>query len=384
MVWIVIIIVIAMGMAWAGRAAWRAHKNIVSLHVHNAPVAEVIRSLRWQTWEPIIADTNLNGRVTLDLDNVPLTDALDKLAEQSGAMAGVCYAVYQSSYNLEQLKKSLLRGHTDCYGWTNLTSGWANTKIFTGSLAGNANDPSDTNLPVFTRPITSGSNEVGSATLNSEDISAALSNGTQAALKQALANGNAHVTTKIFTHGFTNGFASTGINPDRMSQQAQQALQEALSKKSGQTIIGREHFGSKVLTTTTSYNNNGESEPGESWSSENLLLEEHLLPQLRHNANYTASPANAEALARSTHAKTKTLYVLKQMLLPGLAITKISDFATKFLAGAGKSNGPSSQATLQDELTSEVQRANMEKYVHLTPEQRAENARRLHQKPTNN
>lgn len=41
---------VAVAGLWFGRLAWRAHNNLVTLHVRNAPLAEVVRSMERQTW----------------------------------------------------------------------------------------------------------------------------------------------------------------------------------------------------------------------------------------------------------------------------------------------------------------------------------------------
>jgi hypothetical protein len=63
------------GLAWAGRTIYRANRNIVSIDVYNAPLAEVIKQMEKQTWETILARSDLQTKVTLNLKNVPLDEA---------------------------------------------------------------------------------------------------------------------------------------------------------------------------------------------------------------------------------------------------------------------------------------------------------------------
>ena len=91
-----VIAVSALAGIWLGAGAWRAHKKIVTLHVRNAPLAEVIRQIERQTHETIRFDQKLDAKVTLDVKNKPLTEVLDSVSEQAGARWGKTYAVYSS------------------------------------------------------------------------------------------------------------------------------------------------------------------------------------------------------------------------------------------------------------------------------------------------
>ena len=73
-----ILVLVAVGLAAAstGRLAWRAHKNIVTLDVHNMKVADVAKKLRWQTWESITVHKDLTNRVTLQVEDQPLVGVL--------------------------------------------------------------------------------------------------------------------------------------------------------------------------------------------------------------------------------------------------------------------------------------------------------------------
>jgi hypothetical protein len=107
--------------AWFSRMAWRAHKDLVSLHVRNMPLAQVIKRVERQTWETIIADSRLDTLVTLSVDNMPLLEVLDRLAEQAAGLVTTVHAVYKSSPAIEKLCTALRNpasGKEE--GWTNL------------------------------------------------------------------------------------------------------------------------------------------------------------------------------------------------------------------------------------------------------------------------
>src|SRR5205085_892907 len=93
--------------AWGTRLAWRAHKQIVSLNVRNAPLADVLRKIEWQTWKKIHAEKGLDARITLTLKDKPLAYVLDRVAEQAGAQWSTLHAVYDSRRALNKLKSAL-------------------------------------------------------------------------------------------------------------------------------------------------------------------------------------------------------------------------------------------------------------------------------------
>ena len=49
-IWKVVALVVTVAALWFGWAAWRAHSNLVTLHVRNADLREVVSKIEWQTW----------------------------------------------------------------------------------------------------------------------------------------------------------------------------------------------------------------------------------------------------------------------------------------------------------------------------------------------
>src|ERR1700720_1288224 len=94
---------LALGGLCFGRMAWRAHQQIVSLDVHNLPLAEVLRKIEWQTWKKIRAEKNLDARIPLHVTDQPLVFVLDWIGEQSGARWSTVYAVYDSARAVNSL-----------------------------------------------------------------------------------------------------------------------------------------------------------------------------------------------------------------------------------------------------------------------------------------
>jgi len=118
--------IVAFAGLWFGRLAWRAHHNLVTLHARNMPLADVVRSLEWQTWEKIRYDNRLGAKITLDVKNVPLERVLDMVADKAGARWQKTYAVGASGGAMAKLE-SVLRGaeKLDAAGWTNLAPQFA-------------------------------------------------------------------------------------------------------------------------------------------------------------------------------------------------------------------------------------------------------------------
>jgi hypothetical protein len=117
---IAIAVVAALAGLWFGRLAWRAHHNLVTLHVRNMPLAEVVRSLESQTWEKIKYDKRLNAKITLNVKDAPLDSVMDLVADRAGARWQKTYAVGASGVTMSKLE-SALAGETklDDAGWTN-------------------------------------------------------------------------------------------------------------------------------------------------------------------------------------------------------------------------------------------------------------------------
>jgi len=112
---------LAVAGIWFGRLAWRAHHNLVTLHARNMPLAEVIHSLEWQTWEKIRYDKSINAKITLNVKDAPLSLVLDSVADRAGARWQKVFAVGGSGTAMRKLE-SVLDGaeKLDAAGWTNL------------------------------------------------------------------------------------------------------------------------------------------------------------------------------------------------------------------------------------------------------------------------
>ena len=80
------VLLLAAGGLWFARAAWRAHRQLVTLDIPNATLGVVLRKIEWQVWEKIRTEESLAGvHVKLQVKDRPLPEVLDRLAEQAGA-----------------------------------------------------------------------------------------------------------------------------------------------------------------------------------------------------------------------------------------------------------------------------------------------------------
>jgi hypothetical protein len=125
-------------MSWVGYRIYLAHADLVTLHVHDMDVRKVIPKIEWQTWEHIVLNKDVNGKVTLNVKRVPLTEVLNIIALQTSARWTALYPIYSRSAATVKLEK-VVRGEVPgaSNGWANLDKApaWKNGG---GSMFGNA------------------------------------------------------------------------------------------------------------------------------------------------------------------------------------------------------------------------------------------------------
>lgn len=110
----------ALVAAYGGRLAWRAHKDIVSLKANDLALRDVIKKLKWQTWESIEVNKDVDGRVNLTVEDQPLTVVLDLIAEQVGSRWSVAYPLYSTKPKLAlAIKVANGTAASPQPGWTN-------------------------------------------------------------------------------------------------------------------------------------------------------------------------------------------------------------------------------------------------------------------------
>jgi len=146
-----LIIALALGtvLLWAGWLAYRAQSNLVTLDVRNMDVRRVVSKIQWQTWERIIVNNDVSGKVTLKVKKVPLEAVLHIVAMQTSSRWTALYPIYSTGKSVGTFKKAV-RGDLPPSegGWTNLfnTSAWRR-----GGMGGFANNARAANKLVSTQ-----------------------------------------------------------------------------------------------------------------------------------------------------------------------------------------------------------------------------------------
>ena len=117
-IWVGVLVAIA--LAWGGRKAYLASKNLVTLDVYEEDVRSVVRKIQWQTWETIVVNNDVKGKVTLNVRGVPMEEVLGVIGDQTSARVSAVYPIYSSGKSFVNLRK-LARGEAthETVGWTN-------------------------------------------------------------------------------------------------------------------------------------------------------------------------------------------------------------------------------------------------------------------------
>jgi len=123
-------------VGWAGRLAWRAHHDLVTLQVRNMPLQQVISKLEAQSGERILVGGPLSAQVTLEVKNAPMAEVLERVGKQAGAWVATVHAVHQGSGALDGLVAEIEQGNLNSpAGWTNLAPRWPDTLPGPGELS---------------------------------------------------------------------------------------------------------------------------------------------------------------------------------------------------------------------------------------------------------
>ena len=355
---------------WCGRAAWRAHKNLVSLEVRDVPLREVVRQFERQTWETIHLDHRLDGKVTLCLKEVPLADALGQLAAEVGAQAATIHAVHRSPAALHRLEAALAGGQRiGGAGWTNLapclTAGRPMLAATNQGLA------ADVGRQVREQLAANGLNQLLSSGILENALQQALT-GTVAVLPTGavtVAMGHPQVLV------IPGGVDAAGL-PDGLSAAVSNLVRESFAgAKSGSVTrtVRQSSMVAPPLVTVTRRGRDGslESDEPELLAPERIVIELALDQQRTNRAGMSPTQASAQRVAQALHARCTTLYALTQSELPGFLLRSLRARPPAQSAGPGAAD----PAQAAQRLAAEVQREQAERYLKLTPEQRARRAR---------
>ncbi|MCI0536698.1 MAG: hypothetical protein L0Z50_15885 [Verrucomicrobiales bacterium] len=305
--------------SWFAYAAWRAHKNIVTLHVRNVPLAEAVRKIERQTRERICVDRRLDTTVTLEVANKPLVEVLDLIGEQAGALVTAVHAVHHSRAALQRLATALSDGDiAKAAGWTN--------------IAPRLPEMDDTeNSP--------GSNQAN-------DI---------------------HSSGAGVSRGVTVG--GDGV-------EVQQEVRMVNGPKGRRTTS--ESTPPMIVFRRVGSDDGGSTATTEIIVPERIDIEVGLARLLGEDAPASPSYENALETARKVKGRSTTLYALRKSAVGGLPNEALSEFRLMRSGGFGPGTPDRprrSTKSIMAEAEDRARRANLDRYRKLTPEQRAQRMR---------
>jgi hypothetical protein len=105
--------------AWG---AIQAHRDLVTLNVRNMDVRQVVKKIERQTWESIVLNKEVQGKVTLNVRKAPLEAVLDLVAGQVSARSSHIYPIYRNKSSLKELQTLLQSENAEIVQtkrWTN-------------------------------------------------------------------------------------------------------------------------------------------------------------------------------------------------------------------------------------------------------------------------
>jgi hypothetical protein len=364
-----IVVVAAVGAGWLGWSKVKGHHDRVTLHVRNVPVADVVKRLERQTGEKIITDSKLDGLVTLDIKDKPLSAVLDRLGEQCGANWTTVYAVHDSHSSLSALESAL-------YGGKKLEeTGWKT--IAPAGLGSPGELPLDLahldKMPGTTTTIITNGNFAGAH------------GGTPVRMMVRRNGTNSTTLSKEDIDQMVNAAAGGNLPPG-----ATLATEDVVAVGPGSNRVGgvnvQRRTGPAVVRVVRKKGDGGATSIQEEvWSPVEIVLESRLEPQLGE-FNEAPTPEAAAQAAKKLNGSVKTYYALRKSALAGLAgmsfdLGKMrggqSFTATKGTGVAGTNvaehlanAGPSSE-----DLEKAMRGRRLDELGKLTPEQRVQRAR---------
>ena len=123
LLWILAILA-GVGLFYGTQAAVRAHRNLVTLNVRNMDVRRVVKKVERQTWESVLMGKDVQGKVTLNVRNAPLSAVLNLVASQVSARSSHVYPIYRAKSALKELQTLLQRESGElalAKHWTNFS-----------------------------------------------------------------------------------------------------------------------------------------------------------------------------------------------------------------------------------------------------------------------
>ena len=328
---------LAAGTAWQQYEIHREGHGLVTLHVVNAPLDEVIRKIERQSGQTIAWNQRLHGPVTLTVNKMPLAQVLNQLILQTGAYWTVDYAVFDSKSALHKLETAL-QGEMELRdaGWTNLSCGPLGVQL-TIREAGYL--PSG----VFGRTV----GQVGF--------------GTPAAVPVRMTVVTPLQLTPAPPEEMTNIRALFLARTSPEGPGKQEAI-AAAEKAVSESRLKRGEPQEVIRQAVRNGTNDGVLAP------ERMLADLQLLTRIKAAVPVAATPEKAAQLAKQAHASWATIYTLRQSPLARFGITLVH-------RGEPDPNPPSS-SPFQGRVTNATQVAQRIQQqetmsLTLTPELRA-------------
>lgn len=350
----------AVAGAGLGRTVWRAHRNLVTLSVRNAPLAEVLQTIERQTREKIrLVSVVGDVRVKLSVTDKPLPEVLDLLARQVGARPVTVYAVYDSKPALRRLEAALESGTSlESAGWTNLTQ--------TGELEIGALNPSVfTPAPVANSPTGSVRSRPGGVAFSGADIERRIREQLRA-----------------------QGQEENQIDPEAMAEAMKNVLGQMSSARASNRVVGA----SQTLRIRSDKDGHTEIRQERNPGRGRLVAESRLASRVADILPLAATPEDAARAARAARGRWTSLYALEKSP-PGMAL---GGFASPQAMPPGAFNPDTRQftpgdtnaallelrghlANSRDSFQARAEQAarsrKLEEFNHLTPEQRVQRTR---------
>jgi len=338
------------GTVWQKYEIHRAGHGLVTLHVVNAPLGEVIDNIERQSGQAIAWDRRLDGAVTLNVNDMPVGQVLNQLILQAGAYWTVDYAVFDSKSALHKLETAL-QGEMALReaGWTNLSCGPPNVDL-------------DIKFPIKSVPGSDGTaSAVGRVAWGpapgrgvvrmtvAVPSRASLFSPIDPADTQALRDANSNLQALHDANAMPDGPDKRQAISDVMS-----AMTEAGAKRGVPQAV--------IEMAMRAGTNDGVLAP------ERMLADIQLLPRIDEAIPVEATPGKAEQVAKKARASWATIYTLRQSPVPHLGVT---------LVHLGEPVPPSPFPPPEDtNVALRIQQRQIQSLT-LTPEQRALHARTL-------
>ena len=369
--------VLALVTIWFGRIAWRAHHNLVTLHVRNAPLAEVVRQLERQTKERVRLDQKLDAKVSLDVENTPLTNVFDLLADLAGARWGKTYAVYDNAGALRRLEP-VFRGDAklDEAGWTNLAP-----HIAQADFPGIDSFPGGPRKVIMASPDGSDSNGAHTV-LSDEDVQKLIPeslrdkvnipHGSDGAVRTVTATVDGSGSNRVIRVS-TNGVIVAKNGPDGGPGSTMRSMTvRRIAGPGGITTTMSDGEGRMKITRTAP---DGTVIKEDQWSTERLVMDSILTSRLGEAVPAKATAEAAAQTARKVRGRYVTYYMLEKPPIAGDAgMGRLVRSMSQRKFSEGGTNNPLANGDIRGRIAAEARQRRFEE-LSKSPEQQVQRAR---------